>query len=189
MDSVKNSLSGKNRKIGIVPAGKFTDKLLNKTALRINEFFLCETEILPVTDPPLFSFDKNRNQYNGAMILKSYEEKHYDSFEKIIVILDVDIFIPIFTHVFGEARVGGKVALLSTFRLKKPSGFQGFPKETLYDRTIKVALHETAHLFNLTHCKDKMCLMHFSGDIEEIDKVPFNFCRFCTQLVKDNIFK
>ena len=50
------------------------------------------------------------------------------------------------------------------------SGFAG-PVDgaaSLYDRAAKVALHELGHLFNLQHCDDSRCLMHFNVDIADL---------------------
>jgi archaemetzincin len=41
------------------------------------------------------------------------------------------------------------------------------------------------HLFNLFHCEDNKCLMHFSGDLEDLDRTPLYFCRYCSAYYKD----
>jgi archaemetzincin len=47
------------------------------------------------------------------------------------------------------------------------------------ERTAKVALHELGHLFSLVHCEDSHCVMHFSGQVDALDKIPPYFCKYC----------
>jgi archaemetzincin len=94
-------------------------------------------------------------------------------------LLEVDLFIPILTHIFGESRQGGRIALVSLYRLRcQPDGSQ--PSSGLiYERVAKIALHELGHLFNLCHCEDPFCLMHFSGGLQDMDLIPFQRGRYC----------
>jgi archaemetzincin len=105
-------------------------------------------------------------------------------YDKVIAVLNVDIFMPIFTHVFGEAKQGGKCGLVSVFRLKMEQDCIYPAPSLVYERAAKVALHELGHLFNLLHCEDHRCLMHFSGDLCQLDKTPFYFCRYCTAFLQ-----
>jgi len=107
----------------------------------------------------------------------------------VIGILDVDLFVPIFSHVFGEAKQGGKYALVSLFRLKKNPDGSTIMSSNFYERAAKVALHELGHLYNLFHCEDKRCLMHFSGGLEDLDETPLYFCRYCTAFFKDALLR
>jgi predicted Zn-dependent protease len=111
---------------------------------------------------PLYAFDQNRLQYNAATILKRFESMSFHNHIKIIAVLNVDLFIPAFTHVFGEAREGGKCALISMFRLTRnvDGAKAGMPR--ILERIAKAALHEATHLFDVVHCTDAHCLMHFS---------------------------
>ena len=65
-----------------------------------------------------YAFDPSRKQFNSTQILKGLLSMNGDSPKKILGITDVDLFIPILTHVYGEAQLGGKAAIVSTFRLK-----------------------------------------------------------------------
>ena len=111
----------------------------------------------------------------------------YNDYDKVISVFNKDIFIPIFMHVFGEARQGGKFALVSLFRLgKNPDG--SVPTDGLvYERAAKVALHELGHLLNLLHCENKRCLMHFAGSVEELDETPPDLCEYCTVYLQDRL--
>jgi archaemetzincin len=98
----------------------------------------------------------------------------------VVGVVDVDLFVPIFTHVFGEARHGGGAALVSLFRLAANPGRAWRLTPEVLERAAKIALHELSHLFSLPHCTDDHCLMHFSGDLDMLDRTPLTFCRYCT---------
>jgi archaemetzincin len=87
--------------------------------------------------------------------------------------------MPLFTHVFGEARQNGRAAIVSLYRLGTDPGGPAAIDERVLERMAKIALHELGHLLNLLHCDDDCCLMHFSGDLEVLDRITFNFCRYC----------
>jgi archaemetzincin len=118
--------------------------------------------------------------------LESEVSRQYD---KVIGILDVDLFVPILTHVFGEARQGGKSALVSITRLKDDVDADHPPTPLLLGRAAKVALHEAGHLYNLFHCMDEKCLMGFSGGLSDLDLRPLYFCRYCHAFLRDALHR
>ena len=120
-----------------------------------------------------------RLQVNAGTLIQSIEAMDLADYFKIIALVEEDLFIPLFTHVFGEARQNGRVALVSLYRLQLPVDGETPPAQQVLERIAKIALHETGHLLNLLHCDDNRCLMHFSGQVEHLDSTPFNFCRYC----------
>jgi len=96
------------------------------------------------------------------------ETMAFDGCDAVIAVVDEDLFIPIFTYVLGEARIGGRCALISVYRLDK------CPK-----RAVKLALHEFGHLMALGHCHDDYCAMSFSKDIDQLDLIPSYYCQYC----------
>ncbi len=107
---------------------------------------------------------------------------------KILSLTDVDLFIPILTYVYGEAELGGKSAILSTYRLKEELPPQNRDEVYLF-RLIKESLHELGHTFNLRHCRDSKCLMHYARNIRDVDNKTDNLCRYCKILLEDEIKK
>ncbi len=171
--------------IGVAPVGKAMSFAAEVISAHISGYFSLPAECLPPLDMPRKTYDKQRLQYNAVGLLKAIEAISFHGFHKVIAVLDVDIFIPIFTYVFGEARQGGKVALVSLYRLgKHPDGSS--PEHSLvFERASKIALHELGHLFGLLHCMDERCLMHFSGGVEEVDQTPLNLCRYCSLYLRE----
>jgi archaemetzincin len=93
----------------------------------------------------------------------------------------------VFTHVYGEARQGGSVALVSLFRLGEDPVESIPPSAVMLERAAKVALHELCHLYNLTHFERHDCLMHFSGSLEDLDHISFRLCRYCMSYFRNAV--
>ena len=172
-------------RIGVLPIGNVPEIVSKSVAAHIFGYLDLETDLLPALDDPAYAFDKRRLQYDAGAIIKSLESEPFKDYLKVIGLLDLDLFVPIFTHVFGEAKQGGKCALVSICRLRKNLDGSIAPTPVLFERTAKVALHESGHLLNLLHCADELCVMHFSGALEDLDNTPLYFCRYCSTYLRD----
>ena len=175
--------------VGVVPLGEVPEIALKVIAAHISGYYKLSVQILPPLGHPEYAFDKRRFQYDVGIILKAFESIKFKDHEKVIGVLNLDLFVPIFTYVFGEAKQGGKVALVSLFRLSKNSDGSPCPSSLIFERAAKVALHELGHLFNLLHCREKNCLMHFSGGIQDLDNTPIYLCRYCSTYFNDHLIR
>ena len=130
------------------------------------------------------AFDPNRVQYNSSLILRQLIKKPPLDAEKILGVLDVDLFIPILTFVFGEAQLKGIGAVVSARRLH--NRFYGLPEdaEVMTDRLLKEAVHELGHTFGLIHCPQPKCVMNSSTYVENIDQKSADFCSLCQNSIK-----
>lgn len=124
-------------------------------------------------------YDPNRAQYNSSLILQQLITTPPPNAEKILGVVDVDLFIPILTFVFGEAQLKGIGAVVSTHRLH--NRFYGLPEnsELTTDRLLKEAVHELGHTFGLIHCLQPKCVMNASTYVENIDQKSTEFCPLC----------
>lgn len=127
-------------------------------------------------------FDPERLQYHSTAIV----EWLADSFgarrdDRILGVIDQDLFVPILTFVFGEAQLDGPAAVFSLTRLRPT--FYGLPAngDTLFDRAVKEALHELGHTFGLRHCPRPECVMRASTTAGDVDLKPAAFCRPCAK--------
>jgi len=175
------------RRMGVVPIGNIPEIATKTIAAHIIGYLNLDSDILPPLKHPEYAHDERRLQYNAGAILKRLDLEAFPDHMKVIGVLDVDIYVPILTHVFGEAKQGGKCGLVSLYRLKKQLDGSTSPEPILLERAAKVALHEIGHLFSLLHCMDERCLMHFSGGLRELDNAPVLFCRYCSAYLRDAI--
>ncbi len=80
-----------------------------------------------------------------------------------------DLFVPVLTFVFGQAQLGGRVAVVSLARLRQEFYGMAPNGEILMERAVKEALHETGHTFGLVHCRGPE-LRHVSGHQRPADR-------------------
>jgi archaemetzincin len=168
--------------VQVVPLGPVDDRLLRVVAA--NVFALCQLPARVAKGGPLPSsaYDPQRQQYDAAALLKHLDGQGAEAtLQKTLAVTAVDIFVPIFSYVFGEARLGGASALVSIYHLSggPGNGASETAAAELYLRAVKVALHELGHLLAMPHCEDHRCLMHYADTVTAIDNTPLQFCRYC----------
>ena len=136
--------------------------------------FIIQNQKKPIDLTPFL--DPARGQYDAVKILQHFE---HDEPPKILICTTLDIYIPIFTFVFGLAKLNGNNAIISSHRLTNK--YYGLPddKELLSARLLKEALHELGHTAGLRHCQQYNCVMASSSTAEEIDVKTSKFCSTC----------
>ncbi len=173
------------KKIYISPIGDIPDWVSEKIAKEVVPLFGFQTQIKALINNIDFAFDKGRNQYSSSKILDKLEARAPANCLKIVAITEKDLFIPILTYVYGEARLNGRPCIVSIQRLVTGLELEVVSKG--YKRIIKEAIHELGHTFNLRHCKDPACLMHYCRNLEDVDKKLNQYCRYCNILLSDSI--
>lgn len=125
------------------------------------------------------AYNRERGQYNCRVLLPLLDALSRKLETRVLGIADVDLYSPVFTFVFGEARLGGQSGLFSMHRLRPD--LYGLPEDIglIEDRVRREALHEVGHLIGLAHCLSPECVMRFSGAVEEVDLKPADFCVSC----------
>ena len=141
------------------------------------------------TVDPSFAFDAYRNQYNSTAIISAFVQRFKGFKGKIIGVTSVDLFVPVLTYVFGEAKLDGPIAVVSAHRLDDT--LYGLPanRTLTMQRLTKEAVHELGHTFGLVHCPDYRCVMHSSTTAEDIDIKSENFCSSCAAVLKKQILE
>lgn len=127
------------------------------------------------------AFDPRRRQYNAIRILEKLLNSGISEDTLRLGITTADLFLPVFTHVFGTAQLNGQAAVASLHRLRPE--FIGEPANpTLLRRRILVeSIHETGHLLGLVHCHVSWCAMAPSRLPEHIELKDPAFCPECSQ--------
>jgi archaemetzincin len=128
--------------------------------------------------------DPARSQYHATAILDRLRSLVPVNGRRLLGVAAVDLFVPIFTFVFGEAEVDGRCALASTYRLEEER--YGLPanEARLLERLTKEAVHELGHTFGLRHCDDWQCVMASSHSVELVDVKQATFCAECARVVR-----
>jgi archaemetzincin len=150
----------------------------------IHSVFGYHTDIKPLLDEKDLWADPVRKQYHSTPILDTLALISPAEAIKVLAITKLDLFIPVLTHVYGEAQLGGKACILSTYRFSEGLAPGA---EILRDRIFKEATHELGHTFNLRHCRDASCVMHYCRGVREVDRKSNQFCRYCAVLLEDEM--
>jgi len=120
-----------------------------------------------------------RDQIDADRLLGAIEALDNPEGRALVGLTDRDLAIPIFTFVFGRARVGGHAAVVSLARLR-PEHYGRPPDPALTARRATAEiLHELGYVAGLGHCQDFQCLMRFSTDVEAADLRPMALCPAC----------
>lgn len=173
--------------IAIAPVDTIEKSLLKELRSAVERTFRLHTSILPLeNDPPHAQGLLENGKYNSTALLLylSQKKKIPGNTLKLLAVTSLDLYSPIFSHMYGEAQLKGKCALMSLFRLK-PEFYDLPPNPSLFlSRCRKEAVHELGHTFGLVHCRDENCIMYPSSTVEDTDTKAESFCPVCSKLLK-----
>ena len=185
-----NMLTVRRTTLYIQPIGTFSEtemKLTKQTAEYMQVYFNCPVKTLPAIDVSTIPDSARRKhpQWGDSQLLTTH------ILEKILKPnLSDDAFATIaFTNqdlwpgdewnfVFGYASYFDRVGVWSLYRFGDPDENEAAYKKCLW-RTIKVATHETGHMFSMKHCINAQCNMQGSNSLPESDKQPMHLCSQC----------
>jgi archaemetzincin len=171
-------------KVGILRIGRVDSDVTRRIHEGLSTIF-SETRCTTIREEvplPREAFDESRKQHRSDIILglvRRYAGEK-GGFDRVLGVVDVDIFVPRLNFVFGEADCDGRAALVSLWRLR-PEYYGDLPSEQLfYERSLKEAVHELGHTLGLEHCSNVFCVMHFSNSIYDTDVKHSLFCERCS---------
>lgn len=176
---------GANDTIIVSPIGKVPSWISAMMLVSLGPIFGFKIQVTPLLDDISFAYDMERDQYYSTLILEELAKRAPENCAKILAITKEDLFIPILTHVYGEAQLGGVASIISISRLVENAVTDPFGVGR--DRIIKEAAHELGHTFDLRHCEDSGCIMHYCRSLEDVDHKSDRFCRYCTVLFNDSV--
>lgn len=170
--------------IAIVPAGGVGAEVMTALKQGIRDAFGKEAVILDPVEDPGYALDKERAQYLSTAILKRLSGgEEYSEYERVLAVVDRDLYAGDAGFVFGEAA--GRVAVVSVTRLKE--SFYGLDDDRalFLKRAVTEAVHELGHSYGLGHCYTAPCAMFFSNSIVDTDRKGPSFCRRCAKNIKN----
>lgn len=174
-----------NSYIVISPIGDISLEICELIEKKVQIIFGYKTKTVSLLNDIDFAYDQNRKQYHSTSVLEKLAYIAPERCIKILAITRVDLFIPILTHVFGEAQLDGKACIISTYRLIDGLEASNFTK--INERIVKEAIHELGHTFNLRHCDSHECIMHYCRSLQDVDMKATQCCRYCRILLSDEI--
>jgi len=167
--NANNHLSGM---LDLIPYAVVDSTAAEIVAANIQAIIGLNTQIHAVRSKPEYAFIPTRNQFDASKIIKALSEEPEGAPFKLGLMQD-DLCLPILTYVYGESQLGGRSAVISLCRLS-----DGKPA-MIYNRLAKIAVHEVGHLLGLQHCWEIDCLMRFSKQLDQLDRLPLHFCTTC----------
>jgi len=162
-----------------LPPVELLDRLAAEAARLLGASCRVEPEPLDIT----FSYDELRRQAWSTPVLARLAERPRPPASAVVGVTALDLFVPVFTFVFGEAQVAGHAAIISSCRLRDE--YYGLPPNPalLLERLMKELLHELGHTQGLRHCGDWRCVMSSAHTVERIDVRQAAFCPDCARFL------
>ena len=171
----------------ILPIGDFTkaqDALVKDTAEAMAAFFGLKVKTLePLPDAAIPARARRTHpswgvkQFHTAYILDELLLKlRPRDAVALLGLTATDLFPePSWNFVFGQASLQNRVGVWSLARY----GDAEKDHLAVLRRTLKVALHETGHMFGIAHCTLHECGMNGANNLPETDRGPMPFCAEC----------
>ena len=185
-----NVLTAERNRLYVQPIGEFNAKqneLITLSAEFLSSYFNCEVTTLK-TKPETILPDSAQRQHptwGVHQLLTSHildnvlaPELPHDAFATIAFTAS-DLWPGDgWNFVFGYAAFRDRVGVWSLYRFGDPTESDEAFKKCL-SRTIKVATHETGHMFSIQHCTKYQCNMQGSNSLQESDSQPLHLCPQC----------
>ena len=159
--------------------GEVDFMMVNKLASDMGPVFNRSIDILKGMKMPTEAHNVIRNQYYATVILSKLERAKANAREQVIGVCEEDLYLPEENYVLGHADILSGTAVVSLFQIRQE--FYGLPEDDskIYPRLYKEAVHQMAHLFNLSECRNPKCINYFSQVMLDIDTKSDKFCDIC----------
>lgn len=166
-------------KIYLTPIGEVDEKVLKVLKSSLREKFNLEVVIGEALPKPDYAYNRRRRQYHSSPILDNLSKNIPPDTYRVLGITELDLYVSNLNFIFGQAQMGGRVALISLARLREEFWGRRSDEKLLAERTLKEAVHELGHTLGLEHCPNPKCVMHFSNSLQDTDIKGSWFCPEC----------
>ncbi len=174
-----NNANEMKKKISILPIGNIEEDVLLHTQKELEGEFNLQVVIEEAVEYSDYAYSERRKQHSSTKILEKIYRIKPPECGRTLGIIDVDLYVPELTFVFGEADITKQIAIISLTRLRQ--GYDDIPEDNILfkERIITEAVHELGHTYGLRHCDNKDCVMYFSSTLGDTDQKGSNFCNTC----------
>jgi archaemetzincin len=184
----------KRTTIYIQPLGTFNvteQKLLDATVDLLGRYY--HVLVKPLDSISLDAIPKEARRINpitqNEQILSTYilekvlPPRRPDDAIAVLALITTDLWPGEgWNFVFGQASLTERVGVWSSARYGNPDvSDETYQKCKL--RMLKVAIHETGHMFGMQHCTAYECGMNGSNHLQEADRNSLCFCPECSAKV------
>lgn len=169
----------------VVPLGVVPPLACSVAAAHLHTVLGVGAAVLPAWPTPLDSHLAHRGQHDAAVLLALLAEELAPRRLRV-GLTSLDLCLPMLTHVFGEARVGGQVAVVSLFRLGEGCSQGQSGEARRYERLAKVTVHEAGHALGLLHCRVVGCVMGGVPSVESLDALTLRLCPACGAALREH---
>ncbi len=178
---------GKNRElIYILPLGSFSSeqrKLIQITSEFLEAFYDLPVKHMKARSLTPGSLNSRKNRFTNKRQFKTGYILHEvlapsvpEDAAALIALTSEDLYSDdSMNFVFGQASFEKGVGVWSLDRLDDNTSAANF-----LIRTLKIAAHETGHMFSMRHCTKYECLMSGTNHLAETDRRPLDACPECT---------
>ncbi|HLA94787.1 MAG TPA: archaemetzincin [Pyrinomonadaceae bacterium] len=173
--------------IYVQPLGSFTaeqTRVIKTTSDYIEAFYGLKVKSLPpktvpakltAADERMIDYPKHRQVRSGYILEKMLQPALPEDAAALIAFTNVDLYPDTSMYfVFGQASLENRVGVWSLYRLNTHANY-----DTFLARTMKIAVHETGHMFSMRHCTKYECVMSGTNHLGETDRRPIDACPEC----------
>ena len=153
--------------------GELEEGILRALLAPLAATFGLEVQIGPALSHPDYAYDVERRQYLAGAIIERLHAARLPAEQHILGVFAGDLYAPRLNFVFGQASRAEQAAVVGLARLHTadPALFQR--------RILTEAIHELGHIYGLSHCANRYCVMHFSNTLADTDYKQPTFCDRC----------
>lgn len=186
LDADPQKPTKERQKLYVLPLGTFTaqqKRIVDITADYLAVFYdlpvqMMKSETLTASPPNVRvnRYTKTK-QIRTGLIINDILPTLLPSDAAALIALTPDDLYPdeSMNYVFGQASLENRVGVWSLARMDDNTDEKNF-----LIRTLKIAAHETGHMFSMRHCKKYECLMSGTNHLGETDRRPIDACPECT---------
>lgn len=189
LDSDPVKPTKERQKIYVLPLGDFgakQQKIIDTTAAYLEVFYDLPVERMPArssafsrldtTNVRQTKFTKQRQIKTGYILDEILKPMLPADAAALIAFTNEDLYPDeSMNYVFGQASLDDRVGVWSLARLDDNTDERNF-----LVRTLKIAAHETGHMFSMRHCTKYECVMAGTNHLAETDRRPPDACPECT---------